>query len=67
MVEIIELGKKPSERKYTISCYICKTKFRFKKNEAKETWDQKDANYLSINCPVCDEKCTISVEKYDVD
>lgn len=57
MINIIERGEPPSEKTYTTSCYNCKTKFSFQGKDAKTSFDQREGDYLMINCPVCHNPC----------
>jgi len=52
-MKILKEGKLPQEKTYTATCRDCKTVFEFKQKEAKMNYDQRDGNYLSVNCPVC--------------
>lgn len=60
-MEIIKKGELPAEKLYTLTCRYCSTEFRFKQGEAKRISDQRDGNYLSINCPLCHRQCTQSL------
>jgi hypothetical protein len=60
-MNIIERGKHPKNKLYTVRCRQCETKFEFEKHEAKMNYDQRDGDYVSIACPVCKTECTHSV------
>lgn len=60
-MEIIKRGSIPGEREHEVTCYRCKTVFRFKEHEAQKHYDQRDGDYLSIDCPVCDGIVTKNV------
>lgn len=51
-MRILTKGKLPTEKVYEVKCRYCKTRFEFKKGEAKEVDDQRDGTYLSIRCPL---------------
>ena len=53
MVEIIKRGVPRGEVVHDITCRFCKSELRFKEHEAKRHYDQRDGDYLSITCPVC--------------
>lgn len=57
-MKIIERGQHPKQKSYTVRCYQCQTKFEFEQMEAKVNYDQRDGNYVSIPCPVCQTQCT---------
>jgi hypothetical protein len=59
-MEIIERGTLPTERQHEIRCRNCKTLFRFKCHEATYVPDERDGDFLSINCPVCGDQCTVT-------
>lgn len=58
-MEIIETGKLPEKKVYTVRCPSCNTKFKFKQEEGNITFDQRDGNYIAITCPL--EGCGKSV------
>ena len=60
-MEILFRGTPPEEKEYTGECYYCKTKVKFKAKEGKTTYDQRDGNFISISCPVCNKPITVSV------
>jgi hypothetical protein len=57
-MEILHRGIPPSERTHEATCITCQTKIRFKQGEAKYQSDQRDGDYLSIECPVCNRTIT---------
>ena len=57
-MKILEKGIPPEERKHTLTCHVCQTKFEFFEKEATVTYDQRDGNYLRIDCPVCKHTLT---------
>lgn len=60
-MKIIKKGKLPEEREYMSTCRHCKTFFSFLKNEATYNYDQRDGDFLSIDCPLCKNKVIHSV------
>lgn len=67
MVDIIEKGELPGEKLYETTCSNCKTRFRFKKDEAKVNYDQREGDYLSIACPLtgCNKTVTVDIDSYN--
>lgn len=61
-MKILKQGQLPEDKEFTTTCRRCKTEFQFKKSEGKETSDQRDGNYVSINCPLpgCGNLCTVA-------
>ena len=55
-MRIIERGEIPSERVHEVRCSNCYSKIEFQEHEAKKTYDQRDGNYMIIECPVCNDK-----------
>jgi len=51
---IIKRGTIPAERIYEATCRVCNTEVSFLQKEAKINYDQRDGNYLTIKCPVCE-------------
>lgn len=64
MVTIIKRGIKPAERLYEVTCGECTTVFSFKQAEAQYKSDQRDGDYLTIQCPVCISACTVQASAY---
>lgn len=60
-MKIIKRGTIPSERRWEFTCRNCGTVFEIAQAEAKLVSDQRDGDYLAIDCPVCDKQCTQSV------
>lgn len=58
MVTVIKQGKLPEDVEYEVECYKCRTIFSFKAKEAEKVYDQRDGDFLSINCPICKNKVT---------
>jgi hypothetical protein len=54
-MEIIKKGQPKNEKTYHATCRDCGTRIKFQRKEAKETFDQRDGNYLTVKCPVCVE------------
>jgi len=52
-MEIIKRGTPPGEKIHEATCNSCKTEVRFKESEGKITYDQRDGNYVTVMCPVC--------------
>ena len=63
-MEILHRGTPPSEREYRGSCTNCKTVIKFKANEAKRHSDQRDGDFLSIGCPICNGTIYVNYSNY---
>ena len=57
-MEILVRGTKPSDIPYIVTCYTCKTKFKFMECEGEISYDQRDGNFVKVFCPVCRTMCT---------
>lgn len=57
-MRIIKQGQIPELVLHTAICRNCHTEFEFHKAEAEAVYDQRDGNYLKINCPLCSKQCT---------
>lgn len=64
-MEILSVGKLPSEKEYTTTCGSCHTRFKFKRGEASYHSDQRDGDYLLIRCPLagCGKNATVQVNQ----
>jgi RNase P subunit RPR2 len=65
MVVVLQVGQKPSERIYTAMCRSCDSQLRFKASEAKTTFDQRDGDFVSVECPVCSDRVHVRKDSYD--
>jgi len=62
-MKILERGQIPNEQLYEIRCTKCRTLFQFQQQEAKYHSDQRDGDYLMIDCPVCKEPASTAVRR----
>lgn len=61
MIEITKRGMLPKEIVYDGKCNHCKTEFRFSEDEGEVVYDQRDGDYVKIDCPLC--TYTVNVAK----
>lgn len=61
MIEILKKGTLPKDKVYIIECDYCTTSFKFNREDARYNSDQRDGDFLSILCPLCEGYCTIGV------
>jgi hypothetical protein len=62
-VRVIKEGKLPAKDEYYLKCNNCKCEFEFLREDTGVAphYDQRDGNYLSIDCPTCKQTCTIAI------
>jgi len=60
-MRIIHRGKPINEKVYEKMCYKCKSVIEFSGGEARRRSDQREGDYLEIECPVCGDKITTSI------
>lgn len=60
-MRIIKPGVINAERLETVTCQHCHCEFEFLRGEAKVTFDQRDGDFLTINCPCCGNHVTKSI------
>jgi RNase P subunit RPR2 len=58
-MKIIKRGQVPGNEVYRLDCNHCHTEFEIEAKEAKYNSDQRDGDYLSIECPICKTVCTV--------
>ena len=63
-MKIISKGTIPKDRVYRVSCDSCSSKIEFIQGEGKIVYDQRDGNYISINCPVCTALITVALNAH---
>lgn len=59
-VKIIQQGTLPELRPYRCECTHCRTVFEFLRSDAEYVSDQRDGDFLRIDCPFCGKACTVS-------
>jgi hypothetical protein len=52
-MEILEKGMPEVHRTYEGTCRGCRSRIRFRRDEARYTDDQREGAFVSIDCPVC--------------
>jgi endogenous inhibitor of DNA gyrase (YacG/DUF329 family) len=52
-MEILKKGTAQADKKYKGECNHCGTKVSFKASEAKTTYDPRDGDFYTVQCPVC--------------
>lgn len=52
-MDILFRGTPPNEREREGTCNNCGTQVRFRESEGKVTHDQRDGDFVTVNCPVC--------------
>ena len=57
-MKIVKQGRVPEKREYKVGCDNCDTVFIFEQGEAKYVSDQRDGDFLQINCPTCGKAVT---------
>lgn len=65
MVEIIREGKLPGLKQVKHECSNCHTIFKFLLNEARVTFDQRNGDFATIQCPLCNSACHVGLEKFE--
>ncbi len=62
-MKIIKEGKLPEDNEdneYDGTCHNCSTIIKFKQHEAKINYDQRDGDFLSIRCPLCNKYINVN-------
>lgn len=64
-MEILKRGIIPENIEIQFKCSNCKSELKASRKDAiKETYDQRDGNYATFNCPVCNKQIHVNVEKF---
>lgn len=59
-MKVIKRGMPPAEKPYHVECRSCRSEIEFTRMEAKFTPDQRDGDFLTITCPVCQDEIVTS-------
>lgn len=60
-IMIIKRGEVPANKIFRGFCMNCKTEVEFPRRAAKYNSDQRDGDFLSVDCPVCNNLITARV------
>lgn len=63
LVEVLKRGESPGNRVYEVTCRVCHSELRFKEFEGEYHRDQRDGDFLSIQCPVCKRPVTVGLRR----
>lgn len=55
MIKITKQGKKPELKEYVGTCRNCKTEVEFQQQDGTVTHDQRDGDFITVTCPVCQQ------------
>ncbi|WP_186194456.1 hypothetical protein [Burkholderia gladioli] len=61
-MKIIKQGILPQYREWKGKCYFCGTEFECLQNEGEYAIDQRDGDYLRVNCPICEKQCALGLK-----
>lgn len=54
-MKILQRGLMPGEKTYRTVCRSCMSHIEFEQREAEIVRDQRDGDYVTVKCPVCDK------------
>ena len=60
-MEILKKGQIPGDKIHEGSCHLCETRVRFKQSEGKVTYDQRDGNFVTVICPICNGPIHVNI------
>lgn len=63
-MRIIKEGIKPEDIEIETTCNNYKSVLGVKISDGKTTYDQRDGNYVTIVCPVCQKSINIDLKKF---
>lgn len=52
-IEVIRRGHLPENDQFEAECCKCKSQLRFLRSDARHTSDQRDGDFVTVTCPVC--------------
>ena len=59
-IRVTKHGALPDHDVFAGTCYRCKTEVEFERVDARLTSDQRDGDYLSVDCPVCGDAINVA-------
>lgn len=63
-IKIIKQGQVPAKREFVAKCINCKTEVEFLQEDGEVISDQRDGDYISIRCPMCNHPITKGLYDY---
>jgi len=60
-MKIIYKGTLPDKQKYEVRCYKCNSIIEFEKDEGIITFDQRDGNFITFTCPICNKPINVTI------
>ena len=60
-MKIISRGEIPEKKPVRMTCDHCKTLAEFEQSEMRPVFDQRDGDYWSVSCPVCEREITKAI------
>lgn len=65
-IEIIRRGHLPENDRFEAQCHNCHTQIAFLRSDGKLTFDQRDGDFLTVDCPHCHRPVHVSTRKANV-
>lgn len=65
-MDIIRKGQIPEEVSVTWTCTKCRSEIRAQRSEGEEHHDQRDGNFVTFVCPVCQHENAISTDRFRI-
>lgn len=65
-IEIIRRGHLPENDRFEAQCHNCKSYIAFLRSDGKLTFDQRDGDFLTVDCPHCGKSVHVSTRKANV-
>lgn len=62
-IEVIRRGNLPENDQFDVKCNHCKSEIRFLRSDARLTSDQRDGDFLKVDCPVCNHAVHVAANK----
>lgn len=64
-MRVIKRGVTKDKVRYRISCNGCGSVLDFERGEAKVVPDDRDADYLEVECPVCQASVRVDASQHE--
>lgn len=62
-IEVINRGHLPENDQFEAKCNHCKSDLRFLRSDARFTSDQRDGDFVTVDCPVCSHAVHVASSK----
>jgi RNase P subunit RPR2 len=62
-IKVIRRGHLPQNDQFDATCRKCHSEIQFLRSDGRFTSDQRDGDFLTVDCPVCGDPIHVDAKK----